>query len=367
MPEYDDTKHDFARESHVQYFKMHLNVFPQPYSSQDTNRITLLFFCVSALDLMGYEFSQQQKENIIEWIYSLQIVCGAESGFAGFRGGSALKINNDSDDDHTSCDLNPFDTGHLAMTYTALATLRILGDPLDRVDKKALTVSMRRLQSDEDGCFTATRAGSEKDVRFLYCACVISTLLQDWSGVDREKALRYILSSQSSADYAFAHGPHMESHGGSSYCAISAYKLIKASYEDDNVNVPLPHERELVEWLLRRQINGFHGRPQKDSDTCYSFWVGASLSQLYDNALLRFVDRGSTITFTMGCQNSKIGGISKSPGVYPDVMHSYMALAGLSLLRFKGLKKLCPSLNMSEECCRRWMTEQQMRTLLQRD
>jgi geranylgeranyl transferase type-1 subunit beta len=29
-------------------------------------------------------------------------------------------------------------------------------------------------------------------------------------------------------------------------------------------------------WCMRQQ-NGFHDRPNKSADTCYSFWVGATL------------------------------------------------------------------------------------------
>lgn len=36
----------------------------------------------------------------------------------------------------------------------------------------------------------------EADMRFLYCACAISYILDDWSGVDVDRAVNYILSSQ---------------------------------------------------------------------------------------------------------------------------------------------------------------------------
>jgi len=44
--------------------------------------------------------------------------------------------------------------------------------------------------------FAAAPGGTESDVRFLYTACVISYLLNDWDGVDREKAIAFIRSSQ---------------------------------------------------------------------------------------------------------------------------------------------------------------------------
>lgn len=35
--------------------------------------------------------------------------------------------------------------------------------------------------------------------------------------------------------------------------------------------------RRIRRWCILRQQNGFHGRPNKPVDTCYSFWVGATL------------------------------------------------------------------------------------------
>lgn len=43
-----------------------------------------------------------------------------------------------------------YDSGHIAMTYVALANLLILGDDLSRVDKKAVIESLKDLQL-EDG------------------------------------------------------------------------------------------------------------------------------------------------------------------------------------------------------------------------
>ena len=34
----------------------------------------------------------------------------------------------------------------------------------------------------------------------------------------------------------------------------------------------------LKKWCIRRQQSGFQGRPHKPVDTCYSFWIGASLN-----------------------------------------------------------------------------------------
>ena len=45
-----------------------------------------------------------------------------------------------------------------------------------------------------DGAFRATLEDSgEADVRFLFCACAISSVLNDWTSVDQERAVSYIL------------------------------------------------------------------------------------------------------------------------------------------------------------------------------
>merc|ERR1719150_1253109 len=73
------------------------------------------------------------------------------------------------------------------MTYTALASLVILGDDLGRVDRKAVLAGVKALQL-PDGSFKAALEGGENDMRFLYCAACICTILDDWSGMDTERA-----------------------------------------------------------------------------------------------------------------------------------------------------------------------------------
>jgi geranylgeranyl transferase type-1 subunit beta len=103
----------------------------------------------------------------------------------------------------------------------------------------------------------------------LFCACAISYILNDWSGINVSLALTYIYSSQS-YDGGFAQGPGEESHGGSTYCALASLWLM-------NEIPTIKNKTLLTEWLLLRQNQGFHGRINKPDDTCYSFWIGASL------------------------------------------------------------------------------------------
>lgn len=40
--------------------------------------------------------------------------------------------------------------------------------------------------------FRASPSDSTCDLRFTYCACAVSTILGNWSGVNRQKAAEYI-------------------------------------------------------------------------------------------------------------------------------------------------------------------------------
>lgn len=51
-----------------------------------------------------------------------------------FQGATTLNIEDPPD----NCPINAYKWGHLAMTYTGIATLVILGDDLSRLDRKSL-------------------------------------------------------------------------------------------------------------------------------------------------------------------------------------------------------------------------------------
>ena len=85
------------------------------FASLETSRMTILFFAISGLDVLGSlekSLNEERKREIVDWIYSLQVE-------TGFLGSTFLKIPKLED---KLCD-----GVHIAMTYTALATLVILG------------------------------------------------------------------------------------------------------------------------------------------------------------------------------------------------------------------------------------------------
>eukprot|EP00729_Bicosta_minor_P008507 gene8507-26781_t len=268
---------DIAVKQHSDFFMRFIDMLPQFMESVDTNRMTLVFFTISGLDLLGTldrKISPEQKKEIIDWIYSLQVVVPTPP--AGFRGASFIGALYDP-----CCEPHgviPYDGGHLAMSYTALASLAILGDDFSRVCRRDMARALSAYQK-ADGSFMCAEDG-EVDMRFTYCAACIAYFLNDWS----------------------------ESHGSFAFCGVASLALMGKI----NEVLPKPKKEKLLKWLLLRQESGFCGRPHKPVDTCYSFWVGSTITLL----------GGAVFT-----QHTDAGGFSKWIDVMADPLHSYMAIS----------------------------------------
>lgn len=92
---------------------------------------------------------------------------------------------------------------------------------------------------------------------------------------------------------------------------------------------------------------GMNGRCNKVADTCYAFWVGASLhmfghGDIADHKALRRYLLEKTA-------NPKLGGFGKYPEDLPDLYHSYLGLAALSLTGDDTIKELDAAMCLSKE------------------
>ncbi|XP_069082602.1 geranylgeranyl transferase type-1 subunit beta isoform X2 [Pleurodeles waltl] len=261
---------------------------------------------------------------------------GSNLSHCGFRGSSYLGIPfNPSKNPSVA---HPYDSGHIAMTYTALSSLVILGDDLSRVNKEACLAGVRALQL-EDGSFSAVLQGSENDMRFVYCASCICYMLNNWSGMDKKKAINYIRKSMS-YDSGLAQGAGLESHGGSTFCGIASLCLmgkLEEVFSEKELN-------RIRRWCIMRQQNGFHGRPNKPVDTCYSFWVGATLKLLN---IFKYINMEKNRNYIMSTQDRLVGGFAKWPDSHPDALHAYFGICGLSLMGEPDIRKVHPALNIS--------------------
>lgn len=92
---------------------------------------------------------------------------------------------------------------------------------------------------------------------------------------------------------------------------------------------------------------GMNGRTNKVADTCYAFWSTAPLHimrqpDIYNqDAIRRYL--------LLKTQHPVLGGFGKFPGDLPDLYHSYLGLAALSLAGSDDIKELDGGLCMSKE------------------
>ncbi|KAK9154275.1 hypothetical protein Sjap_001755 [Stephania japonica] len=355
----------FDRDRHLWFLELMHCDLPSEYQAQEINRLTLAYFVVSSFTILR-ALDRIDKEQVASWVLSFQARPrddeNLENGkFYGFYGSRSTQFSADNSKEllHHG--------GHLASTYCALAILKMIGYDLQCIERESILVSMRNLQQ-PDGSLMPIDTGAENDLRFVFCAgrnirmtlTAICFMLSDWSGMDREKAKEFILNCQS-YDGGFGLVPGSESHGvlsvhlclsgtgGATYCAVAALNLM-GFIEDDllftSASPSLMNVQLLLEWCLQRlnADGGFQGRPNKNSDTCYAFWIGGTLKILGG---LDFIDKGALREFLFTCQ-SQYGGFSKFPRHLPDLYHSYYGFCAFSLLEEPGLNPLCVELGMAD-------------------
>jgi geranylgeranyl transferase type-1 subunit beta len=184
--------------------------------------------------------------------------------------------------------------------------------------------------------------------------------------MDVEKARDYVLKAMG-YDFAYGQSPFEESHGGSTYCAVASLALMgqlsglgfpsrgikeAAGYANasNEASPALSTQAQgLLHWLIQRQISGFQGRINKPQDSCYSWWIGASLQ------ILGYFDMVETVHlkgFILSCQHFATGGFAKEPEAHPDALHTYFSLCGLAFVGTEGLEKPHCSLGITLRAAR---------------
>jgi geranylgeranyl transferase type-1 subunit beta len=163
------------KQRHLKYWLMCLKVYlPSAYKSMDSNRMMLVYFTMSALDLLGELFAkttESEREMYKDWIYHCQHPDG------GFRGGHV------SDLDDKYSELNKaWDPASVPATYFAIASLLILRDDLSRVRKTECLRWLKTVQR-PDGSFGQTLGDDGKfeggfDTRFGYTAMGVWWMLE---------------------------------------------------------------------------------------------------------------------------------------------------------------------------------------------
>jgi geranylgeranyl transferase type-1 subunit beta len=267
----------FDKPRQIKFWKRCSTLLPQDYTTGDAGRVSLGFFIVAALDLLSVlETSIQSSERTswINWIYSCQVPSG---GFRGFPGTDLGSLRNEG-----NCHWDP---ASLPNTYLALLTLVILGDDLEKVERKECLQWLGKLQR-ANGSFGEFQGENgevlgKDDLRTCYCAAGIAYLLQadhDQLPFD-EAALRRFVSNCQGHDGGFGQSPLLEGHSGLNFCAIAALGCLDrrkksnqaqseqsasataSKYSDGWIDI-----NANIEWILQRQTTWVEDEDESASE-----------------------------------------------------------------------------------------------------
>lgn len=214
--------------------------------------------------------------------------------------------------------------GHLLYTLSALQILVMAEYDLVQLPVDDIAKFIAVLQQ-ADGSFAGDEWG-EIDTRFSYCALSALSLLKGnemHTVVDVPKAVEYIVSCQN-LDGGFGSCQGAESHAAQVFCCVGALSIAKSLHV-------LKRPDLLGWWLAERQVDsgGLNGRPEKQADVCYSWWI---LSVLTIIGRVDWISRDKLAGFIAKAQDPDDGGIADRPEDMPDIFHTFFGIAGLSLL-----------------------------------
>lgn len=220
---------------------------------------------------------------------------------------------------------------HLAPTYAVVLSLASVGaSALDMIDRRTLLSWLHALKSPAGSFSVCT--GGETDVRGVYCALTIISLLRLPTDAGLlTNTTTYLAACQTYEGGFGATTNGNEAHGGYTYCALAAL-LILHPPGDLSTTIDLPN---LIRWLSARQYapeGGLSGRTNKLVDGCYSTWVGACwpLVEACIGSDTPLWNREGLVRYILSAAQSPHGGLRDKPGKGPDFYHSAYILLGYS-------------------------------------
>lgn len=274
-----------------------------------------------ALDIEPVLASTSSKLSIIDWVWSCYIK--EDGSFGGNTG-------------------HP---GHVLYTLSAIQILAIATsadgchDSRLYVQRHSILQFLVSLQQ-PDGSFAGDLSdSSEIDTRFTYCALSACAMLDSamfstdeaakspvgQGRIDVAAAVDYILQCRN-LDGGFGSCIGAESHAGQVFCCVGALAIA------ESLHLLSTNDYDLLSWwLCERQVDsgGLNGRPEKQADVCYSWWILSSLSIL---GRVSWINVDKLAYFILQCQDDVDGGIADRPEDMADVFHTFFGIGGLSLL-----------------------------------
>lgn len=398
---------------HEKFFNRCLIALPAQAASEDSNKLAIIYFCLHGLKLLNkFNFLKEELRHYENYIWDNFYIVNDE--YATFRATLYFQHAGDRYDygNLTACLFAVYILMILESDFKKMDWKKLLNYVIRCQNKNKNENENNSANSTNTSSRNSNIGGfsqsvneigfGEMDLRQCYIALILRKLILDRKGVDITtdidiNLLKCFILNRLDYNGGFCHQNLDEPHLGFTFCAVASLKLLdypvnelektrnwllhrqtlfplngklglgasKAGfeYDDDDVNDYKKDdakelEKELEEELEEEDkyfhnidVGGFNGRNNKRSDTCYSWWCTGSLF-LINRSNLTLFDRDAAEKYLLeNTQNSMLGGFSSVPESTPDPMHTYLALASLSLWdheRF-GLTEIEPLLVISKE------------------
>eukprot|EP00825_Cyclidium_porcatum_P009488 TRINITY_DN14845_c0_g1_i1.p1 TRINITY_DN14845_c0_g1~~TRINITY_DN14845_c0_g1_i1.p1 ORF type:complete len:231 (+),score=33.72 TRINITY_DN14845_c0_g1_i1:72-764(+) len=196
----------------------------------------------ASIDLIdGCESIDDLKKELINQIYKFQVTPD-DCSDGGFRDPTLWfpkELNSQTK--------NKNNTSHITYTYCTLITLKILGDDFSRVNINCIKQSIKNLQLPNGNFKSTLLTNSEQDLRFIYSGIVICSLINDFSILNIDAIVNFIVNCQNQQDGGFSFSQYAESHAGAAYCAIASLSILG---QLDCIK----QKTKLLYWLIQRQV-----------------------------------------------------------------------------------------------------------------
>lgn len=131
-------------------------------------------------------------EEVVDFIFVIEY----NTERCGFRGSSFIgaSLNFDANNSSKYSPL-PYDSCHVTMDYSALVSLLVLGDDLERVNRQAVIDGIRALQSVNGNLVNGSLFCPEFDARFIFSAVASAYILDMLEQLDLDAFEKFLVNS----------------------------------------------------------------------------------------------------------------------------------------------------------------------------
>lgn len=317
-----------AQDVDTKYFERVLTLVPEKY---DAEHPSVVYFCILALAILS---AKARSDILAENEESTAELDKGQTSSLNAKKHKAIKVFSDLVPSvikyirsmFTGCGFRAACYGieepHVLATYFCLATAAMIKHEFKDAEKQAMVAFINRCRS-KGGMYCLTEKETQFEVpalvslRITYAAFSSLALLGE--PVSDSETVEYIKSLQN-YDGGFGETRYDESHAGLTFCALACLDIANALDAETKTRA--------ARFLLRRQIDSnlyaFNGRPGKEPDCCYTFWVLSSLRIVEINFDTNNVQ---TSAFLKSCYDPILKAYGPVPDSEPDAYHTALVLA----------------------------------------